>query len=193
MHARVAHALEQGVGGLDGADGIHHQRHLGAPVARGDQGLGEAGAFRVVLKNVRFHVHVAAGLRDGLQHGPIRTGSVRQQPDPVAGRQRRTADGLFHRQMPRQEIVFGRVGIRRDAMTAAVTVARSVSGQAGLRLARLAFLRIGHAGATRRHHGRTDQQQRMRPTARAGQPYRLARRGFNPAQGRRRPHERRPV
>ncbi|MNT32128.1 hypothetical protein D3C72_1679910 [compost metagenome] len=86
LHARIAQVLKQGIGRLDGANRIHHQRNLGAAVARGDQGFGKARAFRIVVKDIGFHVHVAASLRNGLQHGAIRTGPVSQQLDAVAGR-----------------------------------------------------------------------------------------------------------
>lgn len=76
LHARVAQALEQGIRRLDGAHGIHHQRHVGAAVARRDQGFGEARALRVVVEDIRLHVHVMSRLRDRAQHGLVSAGAI---------------------------------------------------------------------------------------------------------------------
>ncbi|MNT61366.1 hypothetical protein D3C72_1990080 [compost metagenome] len=90
---------------------------------------------------------VPARLPDGLQHGLVRAGAIRQQPHPIARHQRRATDRLLHGQVPRQEIVFGCLRIRRNTLPAAIAVAGSIGGQARLRGARLTLLCIRNAGA----------------------------------------------
>ena len=75
-----------------------------ALVRLGDEGIGEPDADRVVVEDVRLHVHVVACRGDGIEHRSVRRRPVLEQRRPVAVRERRIGDRLLDREMARDDV-----------------------------------------------------------------------------------------